>query len=88
MPERELKKTLSELHQELESAESLDTGARDALEAAMNDIRAALDREDDASDDDPLSERVREMVSSFEADHPAFAALLRRLSEGLATLGI
>lgn len=90
MPEKELHKTLAELHQELESAEHLDTEARAALIGAMDDIRAALERsgEEPAADDAPLSEKVREMVSHFESEHPTFAEMLNRLSEGLATLGI
>lgn len=89
MPQEELQATLSQLHQELESADHIDDDARDALVQAMDEIREALERSGGPPDEEaPLSKRVREMVSQFESEHPTFAEILNRLSEGLATLGI
>ena len=89
MPERKekLRETLEELEAELQSLESLDPETRDMLAEAAADIQAALHK-DDAAEHHTISERLRDTVQEFEADHPTLAGVLNRLIDGLGQMGI
>lgn len=90
MPRKQLQESLSSLHQQLESTEALEPEDREALLAAMEDIRAALAVEApaNATPEESLSGRVYAMIEDLETAHPKLADLLRNLSESLANLGI
>ena len=90
MPRKQLQEALSSLHQQLDSTETLEPEDREALLAAMDDIRAALAAEApvDATPEGSLSGRVYGMIEDLETAHPKLADLLRNVSESLANLGI
>ena len=80
MPERKekLRETVNELEAELQTMESLDPETRAMLAEAAAEIQAALQKEDaDQDEHHSLTERLRDSVHEFEADHPTLA--VRRL---------
>ena len=84
-----LRATISELERELRGMNSLDTESRRMLEQAMQDIRDALQaKEQPAANPQPLVERLQEAVERFESTHPSLTAVLGRLIDGLAQMGI
>jgi len=84
-----LRATISELERELRGMNSLDTESRRMLEQAMQDIRDALQAEEQpAADRQPLVGRLQEAVERFESTHPSLTAVLGRLIDGLAQMGI
>ena len=85
-----LRRRLAELHDELEHVDSLDAEARAALEAVMQDIRAALARaeHEQRGEAHSLADRLREAGRHFEQSHPTLTATLGRVVDALAALGI
>jgi phosphoglycerate-specific signal transduction histidine kinase len=84
-----LRTTVSELEQVLRGIKSLDKESRQALEQAVQEIRAALQQETQSeADRQSLVERLRESVERFESTHPSLTAVLGRLIDGLAQMGI
>ena len=91
MPERKekLRETLNELEAELQSLESLDPETRAMLAEAATEIQAALHKEDgDDLEHHSLTERLRDAVQEFEADHPTLAGVLNRVIDALGQMGI
>jgi hypothetical protein len=90
-PER-LRRTLSELHEELESSSAIDPELRAPLRAVLQDIQAALDRSDSDAEspkqEGSLAKRLQEMALEFETDHPTLAGTLNRLTHALSSMGI
>lgn len=85
-----LQELLDELHEALDSAESVEPALRRALRSAMEEIREVLERpdEDGARPPPTLEERVSEMALEFEVEHPTIAGTLNRLTHMLSSLGI
>ena len=84
-----LRATISELERELRGIKSLDNESRRMLEQAVQDIRDTLqEREQPAADRQSLVERLQEAVERFESTHPSLTAVLGRLIDGLAQMGI
>jgi phosphoglycerate-specific signal transduction histidine kinase len=84
-----LRTTVSELEQVLRGIKSLDNESRQALEQAVQEIRAALQQETQSEvDRQSLVERLRESVERFESIHPSLTAVLGRLIDGLGQMGI
>jgi hypothetical protein len=92
MPEdgERLRRTLTELHEELESSGAIDPGLRDPLREVLHEIQDALDRSDTEARTHgaSLSERLQEMALEFERDHPTLAGTLNRLTHALSSMGI
>ena len=89
MPRQQLSNALKALHEELESAEEIEAGDRQALLEAAKEIEEALARGyGDAPEDDSLTGRVSALLEELETSYPRFAETLRHVSEALANLGI
>jgi chromosome segregation ATPase len=89
MSTEKLRVTISELEQELRRLKSLDNESRRVLDEAVREIRAALDEEDQSETDrQSLVERLQEAIGRFESTHPSLTAVLGRLIDGLAQMGI
>ena len=81
--------TISELERELRGVRSLDAESRLVLEQAVQDLRTALQKVDrSAAERQSLVERLQESVERFESTHPSLTAILGRLIDGLAQMGI
>ena len=91
MPERlkKLQDTLDELESELHSLESLDPHTRELLEEAAREIQAALDsRDPDQFEPHSLTEQLQETGRRFESSHPTLSAIVGRMIDVLAQMGI
>ncbi|MFO0906060.1 MAG: DUF4404 family protein [Pirellulales bacterium] len=82
-----LQATLQDLERELAALDTLDAPARQLLERAAADIRAKLGVAAPAAEP-ALLDQVHTAAREFEATHPELAAVLKRIAEGLAQLGI
>jgi len=85
-PEK-LRELVDQLHQQLEEAEALDEQSTEQLQTALEEIRAALDR-NQASDQESVGERLEEATAHFEQSHPTIATTLERLVDMLGQMGI
>jgi hypothetical protein len=86
MNESDLRKLLTQLHDRLGNAQSLDADDRRLLVTVLGDIENALATSQVArSPDNP---GLESLAVKFEADHPALAETLRRLADTLAKAGI
>jgi hypothetical protein len=93
MPERtrRLQATLAELHQELAEAGTLDAESRALLQAMAQEIRASLDGATGALQPPPADsvvDRLRTTALRLEVEHPRVAAVIGRLLDTLASVGI
>lgn len=85
MTEESLTSLLRRLHSELGRSASLDAESRRLLDLVARDIEALAARSAAVSDHVPALERL---AVRFESDHPALAAVLRRLVDTLGKAGI
>jgi predicted component of type VI protein secretion system len=98
-----LQTLLVRVHERLNEAGSLDVGSRDLLRQVMGDIERALQDKDTRAPNPEVrsgvptavrataeahTPRLEALAVQFEADHPALAALLRRLVDLLGKAGI
>ena len=92
MPQRieKLKAIVKELEAELESLDAVDAQAQAILEGALDDLREALGKTDNATIDsaDSLIERFRSAEGSFQVSHPTLSGLVLRMINALGQLGI
>jgi hypothetical protein len=91
MPERlkKLQATLDELESELHSLDSLDLHTRELLEEAAREIQAALDaRDPDQFEPHSIAEQLQEAARRFESSHPTLSAIVGRMIDVLAQMGI
>lgn len=87
-PTEKLRATLRELEAELAQLDALDEATRRELAAAAADISAALARGERPQDTERAQRWLRDRLIEFEASHPQLAAVISRLLDGLAQLGI
>ncbi|MEZ5560089.1 MAG: DUF4404 family protein [Pseudomonadales bacterium] len=89
MQRDDIKKTLSNLHQELEHAPEIDEELRSLLREVDDDIHELLGRQaPEASAVGSLTERVDALAADFAARHPASERFFRELIDALGRLGI
>ena len=87
MPRNALREHLRQLHHELSQAEELDPEARALLAEVSEEIERLLG-EEEPGPGEALAERLREAAERFEQSHPALTAVVGRLANALANLGI
>ena len=90
MPEREaaLRKTLTELHAELEQAGPIDAALRAELEKALAELREVVERERRLGPAHPLGERLEALALRFEQTHPLITQSLAGVVRALGAMGI
>lgn len=92
MPREELKKTLESLHEELSRTEEVDPEVRRLLTEVAGDIEEKLQDEPPALEsraaESDLIDRVNNLGSHFEEQHPRLAQIIGRIADGLSQLGI
>ena len=93
---------LARVHERLNEAGSVDSGSRELLGQVMGDIERALRQGGGSANTagraastpavaaaaEAHTPRLEALAVQFEADHPALAALLRRLVDLLGKAGI
>ncbi len=85
-PTAELRATLSELHEQLASADDLDADAVALLRSTLEEIQEVLERS--GEEDTSFSDRLEGAAQHFEETHPTLAATVGRVVDQLAKLGI
>ncbi|MCG8450588.1 MAG: DUF4404 family protein [Pirellulales bacterium] len=90
MEKKEILQTLEALHQELQSAESIDEQTQALLAKLTDDIRRLTQPNDENTVEDAgkLSAQVHDLMLKFESDHPQLTRALNQVSSALASLGI
>lgn len=91
MNTEDLKRTLEQLHRELEGGAAVDPELRTILKTLDADIHKALRQPQGvgaAAPETELSARAREVSARFAADHPYLESALRDLMDALAKMGI
>lgn len=85
MTDKNLRELLTDLHDELQRAQSVDEKGRALLRELDADIRDLLQRSGEAEvkTDESIRQRFQSVVDHFEVTHPA---LTRALSEMMAVL--
>lgn len=85
------RETLSQIHSELERANSVDDESRKILVELLHDIEriltadANLDRTQEAGG---VLGQLKKSVEHFEDSHPFLASLIGRIADGLSNMGI
>jgi hypothetical protein len=86
MNENELRNLLTQLHDRLGNARSLDADDKRLLVTVLGDIEQVLAKSPPARS--PDTSGMESLAVKFEADHPALAETLRRVADTLAKAGI
>jgi hypothetical protein len=90
MPQEDLKRTLQSLHSELSQHPDLDPESHALLTRLAEDIDDVLHPAAPPPDpeQESLIDRVTDARQNFEVTHPQLAAIIGRIADGLAQLGI
>ena len=90
MPRAQLRERIQELLDELDQIDAADTEARDHLQSVVHDIRAAVEEseEEEGEGHESLIDRLHEATRHFEESHPQLTAMVGRVADSLANLGI
>jgi predicted nuclease with TOPRIM domain len=89
VPREQLGNRIQELLDELEKIEPADPAARDRLAHVLHDIRTMVAESELESDEhESLRERFDEAARQFEESHPTLTAVVGRVADSLANLGI
>jgi hypothetical protein len=84
----ELKQTVHTLHEELARARQLGPEDRALLEAALADIRRALESSPTTAAPHAEGDRLEGAAVRLEAEHPGLAGAIRSVLDALAKAGI
>ena len=81
---------LTQLHAELEGAESVDDESRELLRHLLGDARRVLERSGESpADGVPLvGVRFGDAIQRFEVTHPTLTTLIAQISDTLNGLGV
>jgi septal ring factor EnvC (AmiA/AmiB activator) len=91
MPQRiaKLQATIEELQTELASLETVDDETRAVLENAVDEIQAALHKEEHTElGESTLITKLRDSAEKFEASHPTLFGIVSRTIDALGQMGI
>jgi hypothetical protein len=90
MDDKELRKLLNQLHDEINRTQTVDEKGSGLLRDLDDDIRALLDR----SEENPMQlhpsfvQRLEGTLLHFEVSHPSLTTLISRLLDSLSSAGI
>jgi hypothetical protein len=90
MPKARLRDSIQKILGALEDIEAKDPEARDRLANVLVDIREALEASEESTSDEKetLIDRLNEATGQFEEAHPQLTAMVGRVADSLANLGI
>lgn len=87
MSEQKLREEIARLRAEIEQLATNDHVSRDRLNQLISEIEDRLERMDEDADGS-LTERVRESIRHYEAEHPRATAILNDIMVTLSNMGI
>jgi len=76
---------LSELHRELADAETLPADLADEARTVVSDLTEAMPADEDKHG---AAERLEEIATKFETEHPTVANAARQIAVALGRMGI
>ena len=88
MNDDELRQLLEELHQKIESTDTVDEPGREMLNHLSMDIRSLLERTGSRRDATKEVSRLEESIRHFEVTHPTLTATLSQMLNILNNAGI
>ncbi|TWT75624.1 hypothetical protein Pla123a_31340 [Posidoniimonas polymericola] len=90
MTHDELVATLNKLQAELAQDDSINASTREAFARVAADIQRVTDPDQPTTDEDAAAGRegLNGMVTEFEVEHPQISAMIGRIADALAQLGI
>lgn len=89
MPQRDIKKTLRELHEALEETDNPDEDLKALLQRVDDDIHTLLgDPDSPDSHADLLKEQIDELSATFAARYPQTERMFREIIAALGRMGI
>jgi hypothetical protein len=90
MDSQELRKLLDELHDEINSTQTVDKKGGELLRDLEGDIRALLERsgENPVQLNQTVVQRLESALDHFEVSHPDLTMLISKLLESLSNAGI
>ena len=80
--------TLSTLLSEIRALDIGDEEARRRLDSLVVDIGASIERPGSVAAGEPLADRLKSSILSFEVSHPRVAVLMNDVLEKLSTMGV
>jgi alkanesulfonate monooxygenase SsuD/methylene tetrahydromethanopterin reductase-like flavin-dependent oxidoreductase (luciferase family) len=83
-----LASTLAELQEELHQIEGLDEETRNLLRTAADEIEQKLRSDSLVAEPATVREQFEAQITAFEASHPRLTAILSRVVDSLAQLGV
>jgi hypothetical protein len=90
MTQDELVARLAELHQELSQTDRIDAETLELLRTLTADV-ARLSGEQKSlteAEAEPVASGLKDLLLSFEAEHPQLAVSIGRVADALAAIGI
>lgn len=87
MSDQELRRTLEELHRELQAVGQLDQ-VDDELERLLQEIRTDIENVMERSEPQGLGDRLGQAIERFEATHPRLASAMGAVADQLARMGV
>jgi hypothetical protein len=90
MNPEEMLEILKSLQDELEGAETIHPEHRRSLQKLTDEIQQTLSSGAPAhgTEEDTLSQRMKQSIIEFEVRHPIIGGLVERLTDGLSGMGI
>lgn len=90
MDDKEFRKLLQQIHDEIETTQTVDNKGSELLRDLDGDIRALLERSEvNTTDEHPsLVNNLEDSLSHFEVDHPSLTQLISRLLDSLSNAGL
>ena len=87
MENKEIFQDLSRLLDEIDQL-PLDDEERRRLHKLVGDIEGHVQTPEEAEHPAELADTVDQLITRFEADHPAFTGVLRRVMNTLGSMGV
>lgn len=88
MEERKLDEMLEALHQELETADSLDDHTQELLQNVLADIETLLEKTDQEHPPHSLAERLNEVAYRLDSSYHPLIAAIGQVVNALSNMGI
>ena len=89
MSKTQLRRTLAQLHQEIEKTEFIDPKDEALLRGLMRDIRALLEASAaKRGEHRSLGDRLKDAIERFEDSHPTLTANMQRVADALGRAAV
>lgn len=88
MADKKLHQLLTQVHEQLQQQESLDSESQMLLQQVLEDVKNASTPGGDSDLSVDLSDRIEQQALEFEQAHPTLAGVLRQIIDTLGRIGV